>query len=137
MTATLRASIDSDAEAIVALRRTEYAYTVMTPAALRHAWLHEPPAAKVLRLAAEVDGEFVAYGWASFNTWTATAGACNLGILVRTDVRGQGIGAQLHDRLMDHLVGNGATRVQGWGDGDDIVGGFAARRGFERRHELR
>jgi predicted N-acetyltransferase YhbS len=137
MTVSIRVSDDSDAEGIVALRREQYHYAVLTPATLRHHWAHERPAAKALRLVAEDGGQIVAVGRASFNTWTAIEGASGLGLIVRRPLRGQGLGTRMYDTLIDHLVSNGATRVEGWGDGDDIVGGFLGRRGFERRHELR
>lgn len=137
MTATIRVSTDADADGIVALRRAQYPYAVLMPATLRHHWAHERPAAKALRLVAEDGGEIVAVGRASFNTWTAIEGASGLALLVRRSLRGQGLGTRLYDTLMDHLVSNGATRIEGWGDGGDVVGGFLARRGFERRHELR
>ena len=137
MTATIRESVEADAEKIVALRREQYPYAVLTAAALRHHWAHERPAAKALRLVAEDGGEVVAVGRASFNTWTAIEGATNLGLLVARKYRGQGIGTRLYDTLMDHLAGNGATRVEGWGEGTDAVGAFLSRRGFERRSELR
>jgi RimJ/RimL family protein N-acetyltransferase len=139
MTAAIRVSVDTDADAegIVALRRAQYPYAVTTPAVLRHHWAHERPAAKALRLVAEDGGEIVAVGRASFNTWTAIEGATSLGLLVARGHRNQGIGTSIYNTLMDHLAGNGATRVEGWGDGDDVVGGFLSKRGFERRHELR
>jgi GNAT superfamily N-acetyltransferase len=137
MTVSIRVSTDDDAEGIVALRREQYPYAVITPATLRHHWAHERPAEKALRLVAEEGGEIVAVSRGSFNTWTSIEGAANMGLLVRRSLRGQGLGTRLYDTIMDHLVSNGATRVEGWGDGDDIVGGFLGRRGFERRHELR
>lgn len=137
MTVSIRVSTDADAEGIVALRREQYPYAVVTPATLRHHWRHERPAEKALRLVAEDGGEIVAVSRGSFNTWTSIEGAASMGLLVRRSLRGQGLGTRLYDTVMDHLAGNGATRVEGWGDGDDIVGGFLARRGFERRHELR
>lgn len=137
MTATIRISTDSDAQGIVDLRRGEYPYAVTNARVVLHHWAHERPAEKPLRLVAEQAGEIVAVARAAFNTWTSIEGATNLGLLVRRDQRGQGIGTALYDRLMDHLVSNGATRVEGWGDGGDVVGGFLGRRGFEPRHELR
>ena len=137
MTASIRVSTDDDAEGIVALRREQYPFGVTTVAALRHYWRTERPEEKALRLVAEAGGEIVAVGRVGLNTWTTIPGAANLGLIVRRPMRGQGIGGRLYDTLMDHLVGNGGTRIEGWGDGDDIVGGFLARRGFERRNELR
>lgn len=137
MTANIRVSTDDDAEGIVALRREQYPFAVIRPATLRHHWQHERPAEKALRIVAEDAGEIVAVGRGSFNTWTSIEGATNLGLLVRRSLRGQGLGTRMFDTLMDHLATNGAARVEGWGDGDDTVGGFLGRRGFERRHELR
>jgi GNAT superfamily N-acetyltransferase len=137
MTVAIRVSTMDDAEGIVALRSEIYPFAVITPAALRHYWSTERPAAKALRLVAEENGEIVALGRASFNTWTAIEGAASLGVMVRKSLRGRGTGGRLYDTLIDHLVSNGATRVEGWGDGDETVGRFLARRGFERRHELR
>lgn len=137
MTVSIRVSTESDAEGIVALRREQYPYAVITPKSLRHHWAHERPEQKSLRLVAEDGGQIVAVSRGSFNTWTSIEGSASLGLLVRRSLRGQGLGTRLFDTVMDHLVSSGATRIEGWGDGDDIVGGFLGRRGFERRHELR
>src|SRR5262245_18071551 len=101
MTASIRVSVDADAEGIVARRRAQYPYAVVTPVTLRHHWAHERPAAKALRLVADDGGQIVAVGRASFNTWTAVEGATNLGLLVDRGYRGQGIGTRLYETLMD------------------------------------
>jgi GNAT superfamily N-acetyltransferase len=137
MTVSIRVSTDADAQGLVDLRRDLYPYAVISATSLLHTWKVDPPAAKVFRLAAEEDGRLVAYGRAAFNTWSSIEGAANLGMLVSKAYRGQGIGSRFYDALMDHLVSNGVTRVEGWGEGNDVVAAFLGRRGFERRNELR
>ncbi|NUT33681.1 MAG: GNAT family N-acetyltransferase [Hamadaea sp.] len=137
MTVTIRSATIDDSPAFVELRREINPWSVFTVAAMRHIWETEPARARALRLVAEKDGEPIAVGRASLNTFTSTPGTAIFGILVRASERGQGIGGRLHDLLTEHLREVGATRFEGWGDGDEHTARFLAGRGFVQRHQLR
>ncbi|NUT33682.1 MAG: GNAT family N-acetyltransferase [Hamadaea sp.] len=138
MTATLRpAESYADAVAFTDLRTLVTPYQVYTPERIHHIWQVTPAHAYAQKLVAEVDGQIVAAGRASFNTWTSEEGVASLTVMVHPDHRRRGIGAQLHRELTDHLLGHGARKIEAWGEDETDVPGFAERRGYERTFELR
>jgi GNAT superfamily N-acetyltransferase len=137
MTAILRSADLDDSVAFHRLRQGITPYQVFTPAGIRHWWVTSTAAAHLLVLLAEVDGEVVGAGRASINTWTSEVGAGSLFVMVDPAFRGQGIGGQLYSALMEHLVSQGAQRLQAWAVDEPGALAFCGSRDFERTHELR
>jgi RimJ/RimL family protein N-acetyltransferase/N-acetylglutamate synthase-like GNAT family acetyltransferase len=105
----IREATDGDVEALAALLRAADDARVVSAAAIRHNRRTEPERARRLELVAEVDGAVVGLGRAGFDTWTSTEGAAWAFVTVESDLRRQGIGAALGERLIDHLGEVGAT----------------------------
>ncbi|MEV0271886.1 GNAT family N-acetyltransferase [Hamadaea sp. NPDC050747] len=138
MNALLRpASGAADAAAFNALRRVVTPYQVFSPERIQHFWEVTPERAYAKVLVAEVDGQVVGAGRASFNTWTSEQGAASMFVMVHPDHRRQGIGAQLYAVLDAHLTEHDGRKIQIWGTDDEDVAGFLHRRGYERTAELR
>ncbi|NUT21031.1 MAG: GNAT family N-acetyltransferase [Hamadaea sp.] len=138
MSALLRpAAGPADAAAFNALRRVVTPYQVFSAERILHVWEVTPERAYAKVLIAEVDGQVVGAGRASFNTWTTEQGAANFFIMVHPDHRRQGIGGRLYATLDAHLAEHGAQKTQVWATEDEDVAGFLERRGFERTGELR
>ncbi|GIG57918.1 N-acetyltransferase [Longispora fulva] len=71
------------------------------------------PAAKALRLCAEVDGRIAGFGNCGLNVTTSQVGACDVGVMVVPEFRGRGIGGALLDRFEAHLRSVGGLRARG------------------------
>lgn len=130
----IRAVEVTDAEALSQLRRDTFSYSVVSPAAMRHAISVHTPAEQKLALLAEMDGAPVAWGSAGLNTWTSEPGQAQLSLHVHPRYRRQGIATALHERLDNHLKDIGALRVRTFATPDGLV--FGERLGYERSREL-
>lgn len=130
----IRPVTSADAEAVVALRRAVYEYKVMSVAAARHMITVSAPAERHLALVAETEGRLVGWGSAGLNIWTSEAGQSEISIYVHPDVRQQGIGGALADRLHQHLTEIGATRVRTFAQPDGLK--FARNRGYDGTRQM-
>ena len=100
---------DGDLDAVAALLQSADDSRVVSHAGLVHWHATRPERARIVELVAEVDGEVVADGVAGLNTQTSTEGAGWAFVTVDAASRGQGIGADLGARLLEHLREVGAT----------------------------
>lgn len=132
MTATLRAAVASDAEAVAALRLAVTPFQVFTAHALRHTWASTPISASQLLLVAEADGQVVGFVRAMLQPTAGEPRSAAVFVMVDPAWRQQGIGGRLYARAEAHLIGAGAAVISGRGSGD-----FALRRGFSARQEIR
>lgn len=130
----IRPATGDDAETVAALRRAVYGYKVMSPAAVRHMITVSSPAERFLALVAEVDDQLVAWGSAGLNNWTSEAGQSEISIWVHPDLRKQGIGSALADRLHQHLTEVGAIRVRTFAQPDGLE--FARNRGYDGTRQM-
>jgi GNAT superfamily N-acetyltransferase len=130
----IRPAGGDDADGVAAVRRAVYSYKVMSPAATRHMITSPTPGARFLALVAEVDGELVAWGSASLNTWTSEPGQSGISIYVHPGRRKQGIGSALADRLHQHLGEVGAVRTRAFVHPDGLE--FARNRGYDGTRQL-
>lgn len=130
----IRAVEAADADALSQLRRDTFSYSVVSPAAMRHAITMHQPAEQKLALLAEVDGVVVAWASCGLNTWTSEPGAAQLSLHVHPRYRRQGIATALHERLDSHLGNIGAVRVRTFATPDGLA--FGERLGYERSREL-
>ncbi|ADB31305.1 GCN5-related N-acetyltransferase [Kribbella flavida DSM 17836] len=125
----LRPAVPDDAEAVSAVRRAVYSYSVMSPATTRHDIEAVVPEQRALRLVAEVDGRVVGWGAAGINTWTSDAGQAWLTVYVHPEHRLRGIGGALVGQLHEHLGEVGAVRVRTFATPAGLD--FAKRRGYD------
>ncbi|MEU4392866.1 GNAT family N-acetyltransferase [Kribbella sp. NPDC023855] len=130
----IRAAEVTDAEALSQVRRDTFSYSVVSPAAMRHAITMHTPAEQQLALVAEVDGVVVASGSCGRNTWTSEPGQAQLSLYVHPRYRRQGIATALHEQLDNHLADIGVARVRAFATPDGQA--FAERLGYERSREL-
>lgn len=130
----IRAVEVTDAEALSQVRRDTFSYSVVSPAAMRHAITVHTPAEQKLALVAEVDGAVVAFGTCGLNTWTSEPGQAQLSLHVHPRHRRQGIATALHEQLDSHLTDIGAQRVRTFATPDGLA--FGERLGYERSREL-
>jgi GNAT superfamily N-acetyltransferase len=130
----IRATEVTDAEALSQVRRDTFSYSVVSPAAMRHAITMHTPAEQQLALVAEVDGVVVASGSCGRNTWTSEPGQAQLSLYVHPRYRRRGIATALHEQLDSHLADIGVVRVRTFATPDGLA--FAERLGYERSREL-
>lgn len=130
----IRPAVPDDAEAVSALRRATFSYSVMSPASARHMLTLELPAERALRLVALVDGRIVAWGSAGLNTWTSEPGQSGITIYVHPEHRRQGIGGALAQRLHGHLGEIGAVRVRTFAEPGGVD--FAKRLGYDGSRQM-
>lgn len=130
----IRLAGPDDADAISAVRRATFSYSVMSPAAARYMITTQVPSERFLRLVAEVDGAVVASGAAGLNAWTSEPGQSNINIYVHPDHRRHGIGSALADRLHEHLGEIGAIRARAFASPGAVE--FAKRRGYDGTRQM-
>jgi len=130
----IRPVTSADAEAVAALRRAVYGYKIMSVDAARHMITVSSPAERFLALVAETDGQVVGWGSAGLNVWTSEAGQSNISIYVHPDLRKQGIGSTLADRLHQHLTEIGAVRARAFAQPDGLE--FARNRGYDGTRQV-
>ena len=104
--------VPDDAEAVSALRRATFSYSVMSPASTRHLIEVHSPAEKFLGLVAISGRDLVAWGATGLNTWTSEEGQAGISIYVHPEHRRQGIADALAKPLHDHLAEIGAVRAR-------------------------
>jgi GNAT superfamily N-acetyltransferase len=102
-----------------------------TPAGLDHEVRTRPARAKRRSWVAEENGEIVGWGEAEFEWWTEAADAAALWVFVREDARSRGIGTDLYDGAIAHLLREGAAEVR------VITGDAAGERFVEKRGYVR
>jgi len=107
----IRETTDDDLDAVLALSRAADDTRVVSVEGLRHARRTRPERARTLDVVAEVDGAVVGLGVAGLNIWTTTEGASWAWVTVDSRVRRQGIGEALGAKLIEHLLGLGATKA--------------------------
>ncbi|MFC5263915.1 GNAT family N-acetyltransferase [Kribbella qitaiheensis] len=130
----IRPAVPDDAEAVSALRRATFSYSVMSPASTRHLIEVHSPAEKFLGLVAISGGELVAWGATGLNTWTSEEGQAGISIYVHPEHRRQGIADALAKPLHDHLAEIGAVRVRTLAEPGGVE--FAKRFGYDGTRQM-
>lgn len=130
----IRPAVPDDAEALSALRRAAFSYSVMSAASARHLITVHAPAERFLGLVATVDDEVVGWGSAGLNTWTSDVGQAGLAVHVHPDQRRQGIGGALAERLHAHLDEAGAVRVRVFATPEGVS--FAKKLGYDGTRQM-
>jgi GNAT superfamily N-acetyltransferase len=114
------------------IRRAVFPWWVSTVAAQRNMFKYNPPAARYLRLVAEVDGHLAAFAWSGINTSTAEEGVGSGTVTVDPAYRGRGIAKALYDRIDAHLHEIGARRAQAFALDDPPTIAWAQRQGWKK-----
>ncbi len=130
----IRPARPDDADALAAVRRDVFPFAVLSPATIAHLITTVGAGEKPLHLVGLADGQVVAWGSASMNTWTSEAGQAGLNIHVHPDHRLQGIGGALAERLHAHLGEIGAVRVRVFASPSGVE--FAKRRGYDGTRQM-
>ncbi len=99
----VREATDDDVDAVAALFQAADDARVVSVEGIRHMRRTRPERARMLELVAEVDGAIVGVGTAGLNIWTTTEGASWAFVTVDSQLRRQGIGEALGERLIEHL----------------------------------
>jgi len=128
----LREQEDRDAAAVVALRLEADDSSVLSEAGWLHYRRHLNPRERALGLVAEVEGLVVGMGNSGLNIETTTPGAAWLNVRVTSAHRRQGIGSELHEALLAHLVEIGATNATSFIRWTDEGERWASARGWKR-----
>ena len=98
-----------------------------TPAGVDHEVRTRPARAKRRSWVAEENGEIVGWGEAEFEWWTEVPDAGALWVFVREDARRHGMGTDLYDGAVAHLLREGAAEIRA------ICGDAAGERFVEQR----
>ncbi len=123
---------DRDLLAVAALLEAADDARVVSHAGLMHRHATRPERARMVELVAEVDGVVVADGVAGLNTQTSTEGAGWAFVTVGVASRGQGIGAEVGAKLLEHLRGAGATSATSFFRFTEEGARWAIARGWSR-----
>jgi GNAT superfamily N-acetyltransferase len=123
---------ERDARAVTVLLCEVDDARVLSPAGWRHRMRHHPERARVLELAAEVDGRLVGVEACGLNTWTTTPGACWASVNVTARYRRRGIGSLLLERALGHLRQLGGTRATSFFRASEEGERWAVARGWDR-----
>jgi RimJ/RimL family protein N-acetyltransferase len=107
----IRKAEDGDVAALARLLLAADDARVVSPEAILHMRRTRPERGRTLELVGEVDGAVIAAGNAGLNISTTTEGASWAFVTVDAAHRGQGIGAELGGRLLDHLREIGGTKA--------------------------
>ena len=126
--------VPDDAEAVSALRRATFSYSVMSPASTRHLIEVHSPAEKFLGLVAISGRDLVAWGATGLNTWTSEEGQAGISIYVHPEHRRQGIADALAKPLHDHLAEIGAVRARAFAEPGGVE--FAKRFGYDGTRQM-
>jgi GNAT superfamily N-acetyltransferase len=89
-----------------------------------------PAEAEMIRICAEIDGQVMAAANGGLNPYAGEPGMATASVRVHPEVRGQGIGTALYERIEAHLRGIGARRVHANVMDDEASMAAATRRGF-------
>ncbi|GIH09304.1 N-acetyltransferase [Rhizocola hellebori] len=125
---SIREATLDDLPAFDLIRQASYSWHYATLAAQRNWATAIPPEARILQLAAEVDGVVVGLGLAALNVTTSEPGVGFATCTVHPRFRRRGIGSALYERLDAHLGTLELRRAQGYAlDRPDIVAWAQAR----------
>ena len=128
----IRVATEADYGALAALLQEADDARVVSEASIRHWAATRPERAQSLELVAVDGGDAVGFGGAALNIWTTTAGAGQAFVVVTASRRGEGLGSQLGERLLEHLRERGATTVTTFLRQTEEGERFATSRGFAR-----
>ncbi|WP_020520928.1 GNAT family N-acetyltransferase [Catelliglobosispora koreensis] len=131
----IRDTTIDDVRAFCEIRKELFPWLVASLAAQENWYRTQKPKAQAKRIAAEIDGEIVAFALGGLNVATSEEGAAWAGVAVRPSFQGQGIGSALWTQLEAHLRAIGARRTQTWAAEGSTA--FAERRGFSQGASLR
>ncbi|WP_412541200.1 GNAT family N-acetyltransferase [Longispora sp. K20-0274] len=126
---TIRESAVEDVPEFARIRAVVFPWQGASVANQVNWFRNAAPAAKALRLCAEVDGRIVGFGNCGLNVTTSQVGACDVGVAVLPEFRGRGIGGALLDRFEEHLRSVGGLRARG--SSDDTSLDWVKKRGYE------
>jgi GNAT superfamily N-acetyltransferase len=105
-----------------------------TPAGLDHEVRTRPPRAKRRSWVADEEGEVVGWAEAEFEWWTEVPDAAALWVFVRGDSRRRGIGTDLYDGAVAHLLREGAAEIRAI-TGDTAGQRFVEKRGYAKSRD--
>ncbi len=129
---SIREATLDDLPAFDRIRQASYSWHFASLAAQRNWFTAIPPRARLLQLAAEVQGTVVGYALAANVVTTKEPGVGFALCAVHPDFRGRGIGTALHEATVAHLEKLEVRRAQGHAlDRPDIVA-CAEARGWSR-----
>jgi len=106
---------------------------VGTARGLLHSIENEPARARTRRWSAEAAGRLVGTAVAKLAWWTERMELAELWVGVRPEFRNEGIGGRMYELAEEHLVANGARRLNTWVV-DEAGQRFVAQRGYEPTH---
>ena len=122
----------ADAPAIAALGAVVSPHRLNSVRGVEHGFRSIPPEARRADWKIELEGELVAYAFASLD-WLATdPGRSSCSIRVHPERRGQGLGSALCDVVDGHLAGIGARKTTAFTLDDAPSVTFAEHRGFRK-----
>ena len=128
----IREARDTDADAVAELQRLADDARVVSAEGWAHGCATTPERARLLRLAAELDGQVVAVGAAGLNTFTSAEGAAWASVTVAPEHRRNGIGSDMLEQLLDHLRTIDAKRATSFFRQTDEAERWADARGWTR-----
>jgi GNAT superfamily N-acetyltransferase len=124
---------ESDAAAMVGLRREADDTAVMSEQGWLSWWTRQNPREQRLEVVAEIDGRVVAVGVSGLDISTTVSGASWASVVVTAEHRGRGIGSALHDTMLDHLRAVGAEKASSFMRGTTEGERWANARGWTRQ----
>ena len=130
----IRETRDEDAPGAVDLLNEVYPSWPHTEASWLHRRASEPERARRLSLVAVEDDRIVGIGGGRLNYEAEREGAARIGVSVRTESRGRGIGGRLYERSEVHVLAIGGRRLLTTTIDDEPSRRFAESRGY--RHTL-
>jgi RimJ/RimL family protein N-acetyltransferase/N-acetylglutamate synthase-like GNAT family acetyltransferase len=107
----IREATDADAPAIARLLLEADDSRVLSPAGVLHMRRSRPERMRMLDLVVEIEGTVVATGASGLNISTTAKGSAWASVTVGSRSRGQGIGAALGAKLLEHLAELEATKA--------------------------
>ncbi|MEV4491466.1 GNAT family N-acetyltransferase [Micromonospora coxensis] len=132
----VRTVVPEDAAGVVALRAVVHPYLVRGVESTRRMIANPPPGEEWTAFVAEVDGRIVGWVSAYRNVRTSEEGVGEIALPhVHPDHRRQGLGRQLLDRALAHLLTLGTRRIRTWAQTGSLD--FARRHGFVPSREMR
>src|SRR5688572_10159163 len=129
---SIREATLDDMPALERIRQACFSWHVATVAAQRNWHTAMPPEARMLQLAAEVDGDVVGFALAAINVMTKEPGVGFATCSVHPDFRRRGIGTALHEAVEEHLAALGLRRAQSHALDDPEIIGWAEARGWAK-----